>query len=368
MTLRTVILAILTAYVLGFFAHALAVGKVVYGDGRYYYAWMHTLASDQDLDFSNEYRELSINEPKTAAGIPANKYSIGTGIFWIPMYVFIHSAFPGSSWTSFQFQSIIGLTSVFAAIAGLVCMLWYLHASAYVTSLTLLLIAGATNLAFYGSLDPLNSHAVSFFYASVFVAIISSRRFSSFFAGVMLGLLATVRMQDIVYALLLFPVIRRRNFLHIMAGFALAFTMQLVVWHRMYGSIVNPYLTGGEGFHLFSMNIFGVLFHAENGLILWTPIIAIGFIGLVFKRNIYKPHILVCVIQLLIVSSWSTWWQGASYSGRMFVSTLPLIAIGISTLLKQIHLPAYSRRSLWYLSFALCFLNLMLMFLYLRSH
>ncbi len=46
--------------------------------------------------------------------------------------------------------------------------------------------------------------------------------------------------------------------------------------------------------------------------------------------------IAVFILAVLIISSWSTWSQGASYSGRMFVSMLPLLAFGLSALYSKL--------------------------------
>ena len=57
----------------------------------------------------------------------------------------------------------------------------------------------------------------------------------------------------------------------------------------------------------------------------------LGFFGLVFWKNQLRDWMLsIIILELFVVSTWSTWWQGASYGGRMFVSSLPLFAFGIA--------------------------------------
>lgn len=367
MSVKRVILLIATAYILGYIAHAFVVGKTVYGDGRYYFAWMHTLARDRDLNFANEYRQMSIGEHLAPTGLPVNKYSIGPGVFWIPPYLSLQSVMPGN-WLSFPYQVFIGLTSVFAAISGLILMLRYLPGSGRISAVTLLLIAGATNLAFYGSVDSVNSHAISFFYASVLVAFLAMPRPHSAASGFMLGLLSTVRFQDVVFALLFIPVRRKISWPMVILGFAVAFVPQVAVWYAMYGSVTNPYLAGGERFGLLSMNIPGVLFAPQSGLFLWTPVVAVGLYGLFTEWKKYWAYIAVFLAELIIVASWSTWWQGASYSGRMFVSTLPFVAVGLSRVVSSISKRPSHRNSLPILALSLCFLNVMLILFYLTMH
>lgn len=95
------------------------------------------------------------------------------------------------------------------------------------------------------------------------------------------------------------------------------------------------YTTGNEGFNFFQPHLLGVLFGKSSGLYLWTPITLLGTVGLVTGEHKRIPLRLwmtgVFLLELYFVSSWSTWWQGASYSGRMFVSSLPMLAFGIAS-------------------------------------
>ncbi len=76
------------------------------------------------------------------------------------------------------------------------------------------------------------------------------------------------------------------------------------------------------------------MFNLQNGLFLWTPITLIGAIGLVTGKKYWM--LAVFVLEVFIVSGWSTWWQGASYSGRMLVSSLPLLSFGIAAVFSSL--------------------------------
>ena len=70
---------------------------------------------------------------------------------------------------------------------------------------------------------------------------------------------------------------------------------------------------------------------------LWTPVTLLAFIGLFFWKDIRRIwFIVVFLLAVIVVGSWSTWWQGASYSGRMFVSVLPVLAFGLASLYKKL--------------------------------
>jgi hypothetical protein len=287
----TIFLCICAVYIAGFFAHAAYLHKTVYGDGTFYYAWLT---------------------------LQPSKYSVGPAIFWAPVYLLTHN------------QVAVGATSVFAAIFSLL-LLWKLllkYFSRTVSIMTTAAIAGTSNLLFYGSLDAVNSHAVSFFAAVVFLTLLFQRQKSWFAIGAALGFLGLIRPQDLAYGVLIIPLLKRNNIIKIFSGALITFTPQFVAWQSTSGKFwISPYFAH-EGFNFLRPNILGVLFGLQNGLFLRTPITMLGLVGLITKKRFLMLS--VFLLELFVVASWSTWWQGASYSGRMFVSTLPLLSFGIA--------------------------------------
>lgn len=296
-TASRIILFICAVYVSGYFAHAIYLYKTVYGDGGYYYAWL---------------------------SMHISKYSIGPAIFWYPVYSVTRNEFA------------VGLVSVMAALFGLI-LLWNLLLTKFnrtVSIMTVAVVAGASNLFFYGSIDVVNSHALTFFAASVFLSLYFVKKRPWFWLGVALGVMVLIRAQDVVYAVLLLPYIHKQNILKIISGFLLIFWPQLIAWKLASGSLlVSPYLLH-EGFNFFRPHILEVLFDVRSGLFLWTPVTILGVIGLVRSKKWLM--LLVFLLELYIVASWSTWWQGASYSGRMFVSSLPVLAFGIASVFSSL--------------------------------
>lgn len=334
MTIRLVFSLIFSIYLLAFTFHATYLGKTVYGDGIYYYSWLQSIASGG-------------MQPPTVGGLTDNKYSIGPALLWSPSYLMV------------PHQLTVGFASVFYAITGLV-LLYRLLAKAFsqtVSLLTILMIAFATNLFFYGSVDPVNSHALSFFTVVLFLSFLFAKQKSWFTIGVTLGLVGTVRPQDMIVGLLA----RRVKWPPLLAGVVIGFLPQIIAWQTLYKNpLAFPYLTAGEGFSLSPSNIFGVLFTPSNGLFLWTPVTLLGTIGL-WSR---KKFLLIFFLQLLIVGSWSTWWQGASYSGRMFVGMLPIIAFGVATVLTRMKI---YKSALFLLVGSLSSINTLLIVYFLAS-
>lgn len=288
---KHIILIISVVYITGYFAHATYLHKTVYGDGMYYWAWL-------------------------TSGTPS-KFSVGPALFWAPVYILTHN------------EIAVGVTGVLAALFALI-LLFHLLMESFsktVSIMTIAAVAGATNLLFYGSLDTVNSHALSFFAAVVFLVLLTKTR-QWIAIGASLGFLGMIRMQDFLFGLLLIPFISKRNILLILTGIIVAFLPQLAAWQLVSGKFwMSPYLLH-ETFDFSRPHILGVLLSPSSGLFLWTPITIFGVIGLFTSRRYWFTALFI--LELYAVASWSTWWQGASYSGRMFVSSLPVLAFGVA--------------------------------------
>jgi hypothetical protein len=339
-------------YVIGFFLHAAVIGKTVYGDGQYYFSWLHSMAIDGDSDFRNEYTHFRVGSFTTALGKPANKYGIGPSIIWLPYYTLFRFATGGSGY-GWPYQIGIGLVGVFLAYAGLVFL--YLTGFRMFGKQTALLatagIALATNLLFYGSVDTVNSHSVSFFLACLLLYLVTDTRNRPFFTGLILGLSCTVRLQDAVLGLLLLIRGRKAFDIRTVLGLITGFLPQMIAWKSVYGSwIVNAYAFEGETFRFFDPHIPSVLFSPQYGLFTWAPLLfcSVIFLGVPGRfRMLRMISLAVIIVQIIAVSSWSTYWQGASYGGRMFVSCLPLFYIGSCRFFGVLGDKKMDLRSLW---------------------
>lgn len=374
MKLRLAVVLIAAAYIVAFFSHAWHLQKTTYGDGVFYYSWLRSAVIDHDINFANEYADSQVSQPSTPLGYAGNKYSIGPAVFWAPLYITVHQIVRGDGW-SLPYQLAAGITSVLAALCGLALLLRLLPAQLPVRILTVLAIAGASNLLFYGAIDPVNSHALSFFAAVVYLSFITAKKPHWFMVGISLAFLASIRNQDAIYILALIPIWRQVNWRLFIFGAVLGFLPQLAAWVSLYGSLTNPYIAGGETFDLLRPHIAGVLFGVSSGLFLWTPIAAIGFLGLLLRdptqpqyRKQRQMYLLIFCLQVYLVASWSTWWQGASVSGRMFVSALPLLTVGLTSVIERIYTHRLLRVILPLLILALSLLNGIGIFYYLFTY
>lgn len=321
-------LFVFSLYLIIFFAHALFLQKTVYGDGIFYFSWIRSAVVDHDIHFANEYAHFGVSAP-------GNKHPIGTPLFWLPWYAQAHMVLGGTGF-ALSYQLVVGIVSVLAVLAGLVLLyrLLTMHFGHTTSLLATISIALSTNLLFYGAVDPVNSHAVSFFATTVFLSFVFSKHVSPFLTGCALGYLALVRPQDAIMGILAF---KKRPFA-VFGGAALVFSLQAVAWYLLYGTPwISPYLSSGETFHLWPNHALDVLFSPNNGFFLWTPMAFLAVMGFSFWKDARRVWFLALFIaEVAVVGSWSIWWQGASYSGRMLVSTLPILAFGLAALFTKL--------------------------------
>jgi len=332
---------ILCIYLLGFLSHALYLKKTVYGDGIFYYSYLRSLVFNKSIDFSNEYAVFGIAQPYTPKGVYGNKYSIGPPILWLPNYLWIYRLVRLSGY-ELLYQLTVGITSILYAFVALLLLFRILlrYASPYASLLAVSAIGLSTNLLFYGSVDPVNSHPLSFFSVTLFLVLLLQNPIRWFTLGLVYGLIGIIRPQDMIVGLFLIPRLFHffpsarwwHNFFRFFVGFLIALTPQLIVWNQLYGVWwISPYLNGQEGFSFLHPHILEVLFSPIYGLFTYTPLVFLSFYAFIlpWKRlSQYKMIAgLVIFFQIYIISCWSTWSQGASYGNRMFIGTLPVITL-----------------------------------------
>lgn len=362
-----------------FLFHFLIVGKAVYGDGRYYFSYLPSVVIHHTFNFSNSFTRLGIVSNKTPLGLPANKYAIGASVVWLPAFLLAHiMLLPFSAADGYNrwYQIIIGIGNISLVFLGLIFLKKTLKIffSETIASVTVLFLFLGTNLLFYGAVDVINSHSASFFASSMVLYFWLQKPTlrNALFLGFFLSLLALIRFQDIIFFLLPLTTLVVKRFGNLpyfsltLALACITFIPQLFVWHILWGNwFLNPYLLH-ERFYFSNPQVLGVLFGKTSGLFLWTPMITLCIIGIYFfvkkQRMIGVIFSLLLLVELYIVSSWSTWWQGASYSGRMFTSCLPFLSFGLAQLLSRQRI----QRIVITLCLLLCMVNPFLIIIFLK--
>ncbi len=176
--------------------------------------------------------------------------------------------------------------------------------------------------------------------------------------GIIIGALALSRTQDFIFLTAIladnisyifnnrYKIVTLKTFfignLLLVLGIIIAFSPQLLSWQIMYGDFFHmPYTAGNEGFNLVKPHIVNVLINQKTGLFIWTPIYAFMIFGLfiLFKKNrlLSLYSLMIFTIQFYLISSWSGWSQGESFSIRMLISTLPFLSLGLASLFESIY-------------------------------
>lgn len=335
-----VFLSIAILYLGGMFFRTVTIQRAVYGDGLYYYIAVRSIVIDHDINYTNEYETLKTRAPKTPLGIPGNVYPIGPSLLWLPSFLWIHSIIHGNGF-SLPYQLVVAATGVAFVFVGYLVLYQVLlkYVNQSLARKTIFTLAFTTNLWYYGSLDTANSHSASFLIATVIISLILNKR-PALYTGIFIGFLGMVRTQDALFLLLMTQSLS--GLVTGGMGFVIGFFPQLIYWYTLYGTIGrSPYLDANHGFDFLHPKLLEVLFSNNNGLLFWTPYVGLGVFG--FARSKFFPFALksrflvLLLLQWILIASWSFWWQGASFSGRMFISVLPLVAFGFAYILRSLN-------------------------------
>jgi len=354
-------------------------GLLVGSDGTSYFANLHSLVFDHDLDLRNDLLQLT-GETPPGAEIP--KYSIGLPLLWLPFYLTAHLiasllhllglsvSTDGYSWL---YQYAVCFGTMFYGYIGLLLMVRLCRefVRPALALLAVFLVWFGWNLFYYLVLENSMPHLTSM---AVVAGLISWWRFErqrTFWLywgvlGLLGGLAAAVRPQDGAFLLILGldllwqfsravrlrsgPAIGRQvgAGLLVLAGSLLSYLPQMLVAWRYYGQpFTSGYLVKGETFNWFSPEVLATLFSTRHGLLTCHPLILLAIVGwwwLAQRDRSYTLILVAAVVaQLYIIAAWHEWWQGDAFGGRMFISCAPVFALGLAALLEYL----YKRAGWW---------------------
>lgn len=111
---------------------------------------------------------------------------------------------------------------------------------------------------------------------------------------------------------------------------------QLLYWKTLSGHFIyDTYKNPGVGLDLARPHFLQVLFSFRKGWLLYTPVMVFALLGLVLlfrlRRDVFWPVVLYGATAFYVISSWSEWWYGGSYSIRPMISLYPALAIPLGS-------------------------------------
>ncbi len=353
-----------------FFVHYQIAGQAVYGDGIDYYAYLHTLYFDHNLDFTNEREHIYNHEYNNShpnflgninkadflsTGKINNFHPLGMAILLFPFYIAADVLVLLLNLFGFNFlrngysdiyQIIVGFGAVLYGGFGLLLVEKTIlniykdyknKASLLTIRLSLLTILLVSPLFYYLAIDVINSHFASFFVSSLFFFSLFKKNKNLFkkylTLGAILGLATTIRFQDfmLIIPLLIMTYFERKQWgtiIKLLGASAITFLIfvspLILSWWYLFGNIFKQeYFHGGK-------IVLGSLFDIKNGLFGRTPFLLVTLLALplAFKK-LREPLIALIVyffFQYLAVSSYGGW-GAASYGARMYISSLFLFFI-----------------------------------------
>ncbi len=216
-----------------------------YPDGVGYWIYLPTVWLDHDLDFSNNLEKTPQTMPLaiTRTGYIGNLWNAGTAVLLTPFFLIAHY----SGFTSYLLFTNFGST-LYGILAGVLIYLSLTHIGikkidAVISSVIAFF---GSPLFFYTYFLPQSAHPVSAFIVSLFltywlVTIPQYKKISRWiFLGLITGLMAMVRTQEIMFAVvvvieLLLRWFKERNFVQ-----CFKFILVFIIFYFIFFTISLP--------------------------------------------------------------------------------------------------------------------------------
>ncbi len=146
-------------------------------------------------------------------------------------------------------------------------------------------------------------------------------------------------------------------------GVVIMLLPQLIYWKVYAGSwLYDSYNNPGEGLDLLDPNLFNFLFSYRKGWLLYTPMMFLSLIGIVWAIRSKRPWlwatVLFTICYIYVSSCWSSWWYATSFSQRTMVQAYPLLIIPIAYFIEDFRKGIGKRLLLFFGVIALIGLNI----------
>lgn len=352
---------------------ALVSTKIRGADEIEYFSHLRSAVFDRDLDFTNEYEHfyranpqgllafketfLDRREPKT--GRPINFAPIGSAVVWSPFYLAAHAlvtngvlrgpadgfspAYTGAVAYGSSLLAIIGFLLAFHALKR------FLGVTEGLSLTAVLAVWFGTPAFYYMTVAPAFAHAPSIFAVSLlFLLWLRAREKDGVFDWILMGLCAglamLIREQGALFLIapgldlglrLLKGDVKRslERGVAVLGASGIVFAPQLLAYQALNGSF-GPTQLVQRKMDFASPHFFDVLVSPGHGLLLWTPLLIVAFLGLlrgVFRLGAVGVFLTAALLaQVYINGSVLSWHQAGAFGSRRFVDSSVLFAIGFA--------------------------------------
>jgi hypothetical protein len=339
------------------------------GDGMYSWVYARSLAFDGDLHLANDY--LLCGDPwhlgvDYGAGRPADPFYFGPSLFWAPLlWVARHVVHlppdASASWVagcSGPLTRFVGWSGVAQSLATLAIgyRLARRWASPTASLIGMLAVAFGSPLMAYGTTGWFASHVSSALGVALALLLwvrateAPASRLRPLLAGAALGLAAVMRPNELSWGAgpaafvgwWIFREARQKKLpldalvfgATFVVGVLSTFWVQLFVWKLLYGAywVAPPGKLYMQPWHA---HPFLVLFTSRSGLLVFTPLMWLGFLGLLLhgwrsREPAFGRVLLISFVMTMWICSAPLSWSGSfTFSSRLLTNlAAPFVATG----------------------------------------
>ena len=365
-------------------AAQIQLGARLQSDGFYYYAYLRSIAFDRDLNFTNDYTLLGLQDHPQLFQLTRTKHaqsaaSIGPAILWAPFAAAghvvaraLHVRHPDVdvNGISYPYRQALCVAGLFYGLLG--CWFCFrvtrrFFAAAIAGPAVALVVAGSF-LLWYFVKEPTMTHAPSMMAVAAFTwcwlwwrarafepSAGRTVRFKAWAVlGIVAGLMTLVRWQNALFAvvplcdaaIVLVRSVRTSDgprALDVVLGgvvftaaATIAFVPQMIAWHSIYGSwlAVSPL---GPQIRWSNPQLVDILWSSRNGLLSWSPILYVAAIGLgifaVTQPSAGIPLLVAVAAMTYFNAAIQDWWGSDGFGGRRFDGTIPMFCLGAASFL-----------------------------------
>lgn len=354
--------------------------RTLSADAKGYYAYLPAIFIYHDLNFGffEEIEEEKYFNKNLYYDYRAywnektiSKYYCGTAVAQLPFFLLADVLsylfeFDKDGYSK-VYMVMINLAGIFYLLIGLLFLnktLKLYRIKDKYRAIILIAITFGTNVFYYTVVEAGMSHIYSFALISMFVYF-GFQYFSNnnkkyiYILAALTGMIILIRpVNGIILFSLPFLAQDKSQFLNglkflvkkkvtlvfaLILGFIIPF-IQLIIYKLSTDSFfVYSYIN--EGFNFLNPHMYDILLSYKKGLFIYSPLLFISLLGgyFLWNKNRYEFYTLFAFLLLLtfVLSSWSNWWYGGSFSSRAFLEYIPLFAIMLGLAFQNIKKPLF---------------------------
>ena len=198
------------------------------GDGVGYFAYLHSMYFDKDIDFNNEFEVLKafrygvcsyvtrydclryVRVPET--NMVPNSFSIGPSLLWMPFYhfadLYYRNVDPGRTGYEPVYINVLRFATIFYGLLGTLFLYFTLRTifKPHVALLSIMAVLFCSPMYAFLKTQPFYSHVHSYFAVSLFMFVLAKIKDSRnslhwMILGATAGLAALMRWQNAIFIL-----------------------------------------------------------------------------------------------------------------------------------------------------------------------